>query len=64
MAKVGGKLTIWLYIGTIMAGKSKKLSKNTLSLTGLDNRGIVTGFYDKKQRHSREIRFCPNFKIY
>lgn len=31
-----------------MAGKSKELSRDILSLAGLDNKEIATGFYDKR----------------
>lgn len=35
-------------MGIKIAGKSKKLLRNTLSLTKLDDKRIVTDFYSKK----------------
>lgn len=48
MAKVAGRLATWPYIGIKIAGGSKELLNNTLSLVGLDDREIATGFYGKR----------------
>lgn len=60
MGKVGGKLVTWSYIGIEMADGSKKLLKNILSLTKLDNRRTITGFYDKKKGRGRKMSLDSN----
>lgn len=47
MIKVRRWLVTWPYMDTIITATSKELSKDTLSIVELDDRGIATGFYDK-----------------
>lgn len=51
---------MWPYIDTEMASKSKELSRDILSLIGLKDRGIATGFYGKKWGFGRGMGFIPN----
>ena len=60
MAKFGGRLVMWLFVGIKMADGSKKLSSDTLFLTESDNKGIATSFYSKRQRRDRRMEFYPN----
>lgn len=60
MANIRGKLAIWPFIGTKMAGGNKRPLKNTLSLVESDDKGIATGFYSKTQVHGKKIGFGPH----
>ena len=60
MTKVEEKLATYLFIGIRILDKSKKLLKNTLFLAKSNNRGITTGFYDKRQSYSKKIRLYSN----
>lgn len=53
MAKVGRERARSPCMSTNMA---KKLLRNTLSLTELDNKGIVIGFSINRQGRSRKIK--------
>lgn len=55
IVKVGEKLATWLYIDTGMAGRIKKLSRNTLSLVELDDKRIAISFYNKRRECSKRI---------
>lgn len=60
MVKVRRKFATGPCMGIKMIDKSKKLLVDYLSLVGSDDKGIVIGFYDKRQGRGKGIRFCIN----
>lgn len=64
MVKVGGKLATWPCVDIKIAGGSEKRSRDTLFLAKSDDKGITTGFYDKKRGYGKRMELYPNFSIY
>lgn len=61
MAKFGKRLATWLCIGIGMTNGSKEYLRDILSLVKLDNRGIATSFYSKRQGSDIWIELGLNF---